>query len=241
MFAIFWKEVSSFLSSLIGYIVMGVFLTAMGLLVWVFPDTSVLNYGYAELSTLFSLSPYVFLFLVPAITMRAFAEERRGGTLELLLTKPLTDWQLVLGKFLACWFLILLTLLPTLIYYISVYRLGNPAGNIDSAEVAGSYLGLLLLGGVFAAIGVFTSSLTDNQIVAFLLGVFVCFLLYVGISAIAGLEFWGGAGFYLSQMGLDVQYSALGRGLIDSRNVIYLLSWIALGLLLTRWRVARRG
>lgn len=241
MFAIFRKEVSSFLSSLIGYIVMGVFLTAMGLLVWVFPDTSVLNYGYAELGTLFSLSPYVFLFLIPAITMRAFAEERRGGTLELLLTKPLTDWQLVLGKFLACWFLILLTLLPTLIYYASVYQLGNPVGNIDSAEVAGSYLGLLLLGGVFAAVGVFTSALTDNQIVAFLLGVFVCFLLFVGISALAGLDLWGRAGYYLGQMGLDMQYNALGRGLIDSRNVIYLLSWIALGLLLTRWRVARRG
>jgi ABC-2 type transport system permease protein len=240
MLAIFRNEVRAFLTSLVGYVVMGVFLTALGLLLWVFPDTSLLNYGYAELTSFFSLAPYVFLFLVPAITMRAFAEERRGGTLELLLTKPLTNWQLVLGKFLACWFLIFLTLLPTLVYYVSVYRLGNPVGNIDSAEVAGSYLGLLLLGGVFAAIGLATSALTDSQIVAFVLGVFACFLLYVGIGAVAGLESLDRVGYYLGQLGLDAQYSALGRGLIDSRNVIYLLSWIVLGLLFTRWRVGRR-
>jgi len=240
MLAIFRNEVRAFLTSLVGYVVMGVFLTAIGLLLWVFPDTSLLNYGYAELGPFFSLAPYVFLFLVPAITMRAFAEERRGGTLELLLTKPLTDWQLVAGKFAACWFLILLTLLPTLVYYVTIYRLGNPAGNVDSAEVAGSYLGLGLLGGAFAAIGVFTSALTDNQIVAFLLGVFACFLGYVGISALAGLESLGGAGYYLGQLGLDVRYASLGRGLVDSRDVVYLLSWIALALWLTRWRIAAR-
>ncbi|MBC7891077.1 MAG: gliding motility-associated ABC transporter permease subunit GldF, partial [Sphingobacteriaceae bacterium] len=219
MLAIFRKEISSFLSSLVGYVVMGVFLSALGLLLWVFPDTSVLNYGYAELGAFFSLSPYVFLFLAPAITMRTFAEERRSGTLELLLTKPLTDWALVLGKFLACWALIFLTLLPTLVYYASVYQLGNPAGNLDSAAVASSYLGLLLLGGVFAAIGLATSALTDSQIVAFLLAVFVCFLLYVGLGALAGLDGLGGAGYWLGQLGLDAQYNALGRGLVDSRNV----------------------
>ncbi len=240
MLAIFRNEVRAFLTSLVGYVVMGVFLTAIGLLLWVFPDTSLLNYGYAELGQFFSLAPYVFLFLVPAITMRAFAEERRGGTLELLLTKPLTDWQLVVGKFLGCWFLILLTLLPTVVYYATIYQLGNPVGNVDSAEVAGSYLGLWLLGGVFAAIGLFTSALTDNQIVAFLLGVFACFLGYVGISALAGLDGLGGFGYVLGQLGLDTQYSALGRGLIDSRNVVYLLSWIALVLWLTRWRVGSR-
>ncbi len=240
MFAIFRNEVRSFLTSLVGYVVMGVFLTALGLLLWVFPDTSLLNYGYAELGQFFNLTPYVFLFLVPAITMRAFAEERRNGTLELLLTKPITDWQLVLGKFLACWFLIFLTLLPTLIYYASIYQLGNPAGNVDSAEVDGSYLGLWLLGGVFAAIGLATSALTDSQVVAFLLGVFACFLAYVGISAVAGLESLGSFGYFVGQLGLDAQYSALGRGLIDSRNVVYLLTWIALGLLLTRWRVGVR-
>ncbi len=240
MLAIFRKEINSFLSSLVGYVVMGVFLSALGLLLWVFPDTSVLNYGYAELGAFFSLSPYVFLFLAPAITMRTFAEERRSGTLELLLTKPLTDWALVLGKFLACWFLIFLTLLPTLVYYASVYQLGNPAGNLDSAAVASSYLGLLLLGGVFAAIGVATSALTDSQIVAFLLAVFVCFLLYVGLGALASLDGLGGAGYWLAQLGLDAQYNALGRGLVDSRNVVYLLSWIAFALVLTRRRISVR-
>lgn len=240
MLAVFRNEVRAFLTSLVGYVVMGVFLTAIGLLLWVFPDTSLLNYGYAELGQFFSLAPYVFLFLVPAITMRAFAEERRGGTLELLLTKPLTDWQLVLGKFGACWFLILLTLLPTVVYYVTIYQLGNPVGNVDSAEVAGSYLGLWLLGGVFAAIGLFTSALTDNQIVAFLLGVFACFLGYVGMSALAGLDGLGRASYYLDQLGLDTRYGSLGRGLVDSRDVVYLLSWIALALWLTRWRVGCR-
>ncbi|SDL85005.1 gliding motility-associated ABC transporter permease subunit GldF [Siphonobacter aquaeclarae] len=241
MFAIFRKEVHSFLSSLVGYVVMAVFLTAMGLLVWLFPDTSVLDAGYADMASFFRLAPYVFLFLVPAITMRLIAEERKSGTLELLLTKPLTEWQVIGGKFLAACFLLLISLLPTLLYYFSVYRLGNPPGNIDSASVQGSYLGLFLLGCVFAAIGVYTSSLTDNQIVAFLLGVFVCFLLYVGFSSIAGLEWWEGAAYWLEWLGLDTQYNALGRGLIDSRNLVYFISLILLALAGTYARLRKRS
>ena len=179
---IFWKEVSSFLNSLIGYLVIAVFLTASGLIFWIFPDTNVLDYGFAEMNTFFSLTPYIFMFLLPAVTMRSIAEERKGGTMELLLTKPLTDWQIVTGKYLAACFLVVLALLPTLLYYVTIYQIGNPQGNVDSAGVFGSYLGLLLLGSVFAAIGLFTSSLTDNQVVAFLIGVFGCFLLYVGIG-----------------------------------------------------------
>lgn len=239
MFALFKKEVNAFLSSLVGYVVLAIFLVTTGLLVWVFPDTSVLDYGYAELGSFFSLAPYVFLFLVPALTMRTFAEERRAGTMELLRTKPLTDWALVGGKYLAVCFLLVLALLPTLVYYGSVYQLGNPIGNVDSAAVAGSYLGLLLLGCAFAAVGVFTSSLTDNQIVAFLLGVFLCFLLYVGIGSVAALDVWGGAQYLVQQLGLDAQYDALGRGLIDSRNVIYFLSLIGLFLFATRLRLQR--
>lgn len=240
MYAIFRKEVHSFLSSLVGYVVMAVFLTAMGLLVWLFPDTSVLEGGYADMASFFRLAPYVFLFLVPAITMRLIAEERKTGTLELLLTKPLTEWQVVGGKFLAACFLLLISLLPTLLHYFSVYRLGNPPGNIDSASVQGSYVGLFLLGCVFAAIGVFTSSLTDNQIVAFLLGVFVCFLLYVGFSSLAGLEWWSGAAYWLEWLGLDTQYNALGRGLIDSRNLVYFISLILLALAGTYARLRKR-
>jgi ABC-2 type transport system permease protein len=143
------KEFSSFLNSLIAYVVIGVFLIGMGLLVWVFPDTSILDYGYADMGTLFSLAPYVFIFLIPAITMRSFAEEKKAGTMELLLTKPLTNWDILLGKFFACFLLVLFSLLPTLIYYVSIHQLGNPPGNIDTPGVIGSYVGLILLGGVF--------------------------------------------------------------------------------------------
>lgn len=240
MIAIFKKEINSFLNSLLGYIVIAVFLIAIGLIVWVFPDTNVFDYGYADMATFFNLTPYVFLFLVPAITMRAFAEEARGGTMELLLTKPLSLWALILGKFLAACALIALALLPTVIYYFSMRSLGNPIGNIDTAAVIGSYLGLFLLGATFAAVGGGASALTDNQVVAFVLGVFVCFLLYIGISSLASLEVWGNARYAIGQLGLDVHYQALGRGLIDSRNVIYISSIMAVALLLTHLRLARR-
>ena len=233
MLAIFRKEVNQFFSSPIAYIIMAVFLTALGLLLWVFPDTSLLEYGYADMGTFFNLAPYLLLFLVPAITMRSIAEEVRSGTLEWLLTKPVSRWGVVGGKFLACWFLIAILLLPTLLYYITLYQLGNPIGNIDSAVVWGSYVGLFLLSGVFVAIGLLTSSLNDNQVVAFVLGVFISFLLYVGLSAVAGLNLLAGLAYYLSYFALDEQYRALGRGLIDSRNLVFLLSLIGFFLYLT--------
>ena len=158
MFQVLSKEFSSFLNSLIAYVVIGVFLMGMGLLMWVFPDTSVLDYGYADMETLFSLGPYVFIFLVPAITMRSFAEEKKGGTMELLFTKPLTDWDIILGKFLASFLLVLFALIPTLIYYYSISALGNPTGNLDTPGIIGSYIGLSMLAGVFCAIGIFASS-----------------------------------------------------------------------------------
>lgn len=233
MVAIFRKEISQFFSSPIAYIIMAVFLTAVGLLLWVFADTSLLEYGYADLGGFFSLTPYVMGFLVPAITMRSLADEVRAGTLEWLLTKPVSRWGVVLGKFLANWLLLALTLLPTLLYYVTLYQLGNPPGNIDSAAVAGSYIGLLMLGSVFVAIGLWTSSLNDNQVVAFVLGVFFCFLLYVGLSALSGLLPDGSVAYYLSYLALDEQYRALGRGLVDSRNVVYLLSLTGFFLFLT--------
>ncbi|SFE09161.1 gliding motility-associated ABC transporter permease subunit GldF [Spirosoma endophyticum] len=237
MLAIFRKEVNQFFSSPIAYIIMGVFLTALGLLLWVFPDTSLLENGYADMGTFFNLTPYVMLFLVPAITMRAIADEVRSGTLEWLLTKPVSRWGVVVGKFLASWLLVALTLLPTLLYYVSLYQLGSPAGNIDSAGVFGSYIGLILLSGVFVSVGLWASSLNDNQVVAFVLGVFFCFLLYAGLSALAGLSILGSVAYYLSSFALDEQYRALGRGVIDSRNVVYLFSLIILFLLLTANRL----
>lgn len=237
MLSIFRKEINQFFSSPIAYIIMAVFLMATGLMLWVFPDTSLLDYGYADMGTFFNLAPYVMLFLVPAITMRSIADEVRSGTLEWLLTKPVSRWAIVGGKFLACWLLVALTLLPTILYYITLYQLGNPVGNIDSAAVFGSYIGLLLLAAVFVAIGLWTSSLNDNQVVAFVLGVFVCFLFYVGLSSLAGLGVLGSLGYYLSYLAFDEQYRALGRGLIDSRNVIYFASLTGFFLFLTTQRL----
>ena len=230
MFAILQKEISTFLNSLIAYIVIGVFLVAIGLFMWVFPDTSVLEYGYADMQALFSMAPWVFLFLIPAITMRTFSEEKRGGTIELLLTKPLTDTQLILGKYLACLILALLALIPTLIYYYSVYNLGNPVGNIDSAAVTGSYLGLVFLVAIFSAIGIFSSAITDNQIVSFVVSVFFCFLIYTGFDYIASINSWGNTSFIISYLGISYHYNALSKGLIDSRDILYFLSVILIML-----------
>ena len=240
MIQILKKEINSFLNSLIAYLVITVFLTGIGLLMWVFPDTSVLNYGYADMSTLFSLTPYVFMFLIPAITMRSFAEEKKGGTLELLFTRPLTDWQIILGKYLAGWFIVILALLPTLIYYFSIYQLGSPVGNIDSAAVTGSYVGLVLLGALFTAIGIFASSLTENQIIAFIIAAFLCFIFFEGFGALSSLAIWGKASDLIAELGILYHYQAMSRGLIDSRNLIYFFSVIALMLFFTHMVLGSR-
>jgi ABC-2 type transport system permease protein len=218
------KEFNSFLNSFTAYVVMSVFLTAIGLLMWVFPETSVLSNGYAHMDTLFSLGPYVFIFLVPAITMRTFAEEKKAGTLEMLLTKPLSDWQIVSGKFLACFALVLLALLPTILYYFAIYKLGNPPGNIDTPGIMGSYVGLALLGGVFCATGTLASSITNNQIIAFILAAFLCFILYTGFDSLAILTHSAQQALFVRQLGIAYHYDALGKGLIDSRDIIYFAS-----------------
>jgi ABC-2 type transport system permease protein len=229
MIRVFAKEFNSFLNSLIAYLVIGVFLTGIGLLLWVFPETSMLDYGFADMSTLFSMAPYVFIFLIPAITMKSFAEEKKLGTMELLLTKPLSDWDIVLGKFTASFALTLVALLPSVIYYFSIYRLGNPVGNIDTAGVIGSYIGLSLLAFVFCAIGILASALTVNQIVSFILAAFLCFILYTGFDSLSTLS--GDAAFTMKQAGILYHYDALSKGLIDSRDVIYFLSVAGLMLL----------
>jgi ABC-2 type transport system permease protein len=234
MIQVLSKEFNSFLNSLIAYVVIGVFLTGIGLLMWVFPETSVLDYGNADLETIFTLGPYVFIFLIPAITMRSFAEETKGGTMELLLTKPLTDWDIILGKFLACFFLFTLSLVPTLIYYFSIYALGNPVGNIDTPGVIGSYIGLVLLGAVFCSIGIFSSSITHNQIVSFITGAFLCYLLFAGFESLSLLNVWSAHSLFIRELGLLYHYDALSKGLIDSRNLVYFGSVIALILLITR-------
>jgi ABC-2 type transport system permease protein len=241
MIRVIAKEFNSFLNSLIAYVVIGVFLTGMGLLMWVFPETSVLEYGYADMDTLFSLGPYVFIFLIPAITMRSFAEEKKSGTMELLLTKPLTDWDIILGKFFACFLLVLFALLPTLIYYYSVWALGNPAGNIDTPGVIGSYIGLALLGGVFCAVGMVASSITSNQIVAFILAAFLCFIVFTGFESISTLNVWSANALVIKQLGILYHYEALSKGLIDSRDVIYFFSVGALMLLVSKTILSARS
>lgn len=234
MWAVFFKEVNLFLNSLIGYAIVIVFLTGIGLMMWVFPNTSVLNYGFAEMETLFMAGPYVFIFLIPAVTMRSFAEEKNTGTLELLLTKPITDFELIFAKFLAGVVLVIIAILPTLIYYVSIYQLGNPVGNIDTAAVIGSYIGFILLGATFTAVGIFASILSANQIVSFVLGMFLCYFLYDGLSGLSALNIWSDGAKLLAKVSLASHYNAMNKGLIDTREIIYFLSLITFFLATTR-------
>lgn len=241
MFTLIRKEIRSFLGSLIGYIVIAVFLTTIGLFTWVFPgDTNVLENGYSNIDTLFYIAPWVYLFLIPAITMRLFAEESRTGTIELLLTKPLTDFQIVFAKYIAGFVLVLFSLLPTLVYFYSVYNLGNPIGNIDVGGTWGSYFGLLFLGGVFVAIGLFASALSNNQIISFIVAVFLCFFCYVGFESISSLDLFGKIDNLIIELGINDHYISMSRGVIDTRDVIYFLGIISLFLLLTKTVVGSR-
>lgn len=231
MLSILKKEIVSYLSSLVAYVTIGVFLLVLGLLLWVFADTSILNYGYAGLDSLFSTAPFLFMFLIPGITMRSLAEERREGTFELLLTRPLTDWQIVLGKYFACLILVLFALVPTLVYYYSVYTLGNPQGNIDTGGVIGSYIGLFLLGAVFCAIGLFASSVSKNQVIAFTIAVFLCFFFYIGFNSLSGLLSL--QSLNLENLGITEHYQSVSRGILDTRDLVYFIITAGLFICLT--------
>lgn len=232
MLSIFKKEVGTFFNGIIGFVVVGVFLLLSGLILWVYPNSNVLDYGFAELTVFFDLCPYIFLFLIPAVTMRMFAEEFRAGTIELLFTKPISIQNIILGKYFASLFIIVLAILPTIIYYFSIYYLGNPVGNIDSASVVGSYFGLIFLAAAYSSIGIFTSAITKNQVVSFILAAVLCYFFYDGIGQIASL-FRGTLEYYISYVGLDFHYASLGKGLIDSRNMLYLFSFSYFFLILT--------
>ena len=241
MRSIFLKEINVFFSSLIGYIVIGVFLVLMGLVMWVFPDYSVLDNNYANLDTLFGIAPMIFMFLIPAVTMRTFAEENQTGTIELLVTRPISDWQIVGGKFLASFVLVVFALLPTVLYYITVYRLGAPPGNLDSGGILGSYIGLLFLAAVFVAIGVFASSLTNNQITAFVLATFLCFFTYLAFGFLSRLPvFFGTSDDIVQSIGIEYHYNSISRGVLDTRDLVYFLSVIAVFLAATVLSLGRR-
>lgn len=234
MLTIYKKEFFAYLNSLVAYITIGVFLVVLSLFLWVFPDTSILEYGYATLESLFNTVPFLFMFLVPAITMRSLAEEKREGTFELLTTRPLTDGQIILGKYFAALTLVLFALLPTLVYYISVYQLGVVTGNIDSGAVIGSYIGLFLLGASFVAIGVFSSALSKNQIIAFTIAVFLCFFAFSGFDSLSQILSFQKFDSLLINLGINEHYQSISRGVLDSRDFIYFLSLIAFFLLITK-------
>jgi len=241
MFVLFKKEISSFLSSLTGYIVITVFLLINGLFLWVFQgDFNILDFGYASIDGLFMIAPFVFLFLIPAITMRLFAEEKRTGTIELILTKPLSEFEIVMAKFLSGLVLVIFSLLPTLVYFFSVYQLGLPKGNIDMGGMWGSYIGLLFLGASFVAIGMFSSTLTDNQIVSFIIAVFLCGFLYVGFDFIYSFELFGNVDLLIKSLGMNDHYISMSRGGLDTRDMIYFLGVISLFILLSKFSIERR-
>lgn len=230
MQSLFLKEIYAFFGSLLGYLVLSLFLIALGLIVWVFPETSVLEYGYADLEALFTYTPYVFTFLVPALSMRAIADERKTGTWELLRTSPLSLVKIILAKYLALLCMVLVALLPTLLYFYSIVQLGNPVGNLDQAGFFGSWIGMIMIGAVFAAVGLFASSLTSQQVVAFVMGVFLCFVLYFGFSALADMQL-GNISYWASDLSLSVHYINLSRGVVDSSDIFFLLGmiWLFLG------------
>ncbi len=234
MIAILNKELIHFFGSLTGSMTIAVFLLITGLFMWVLPDFSILEGAYASLDQLFSIAPVIFIFLVPAITMRTFSDERQTGNFEMLRTKPVTAAGIVFGKYLATLILIGIALIPTLIYYFSVYMLGSPKGNIDSGQILGSYLGLIALASAFAALGIFASALTKNQIVAFLAGCFLCFFFYWTFYYISKLPvFFGKTDDLIQRLGIDYHYISMSRGVLDTRDVLYFIAFGGITLILT--------
>jgi len=241
MYTLLRKEIASFFSSLIGYIVIAIFLLGTGLFLWVFEsDLNILTSGYAGIDGLFLIAPWIFLFLAPAISMRFFADESKTGTIELLLTFPISDRAIVLSKFLAGILLIAISLLPTILYYISVYALGSPPGNIDTAATIGAFIGLFLLAGVYIAVGTFISSITDNQIIAFILSAALGFIFFLGFDFIAEIFPEGSQRGIIMSTGIREHYDSISRGVIDTRDIIYFISVISLFLYFTIISVGKK-
>lgn len=234
MGSIYIKEIRSFLSSLIAYIVIIVFLLAIGLFMWIYPDTNVIDFGYANMDTLFSMAPWVLIFLISAVTMRSFSEEKRTGTIELLTTQSVTDNQIILGKYLAGLTLVIFAIVPTAVYYYTIHRLGAPVGNLDSGAIMGSYLGLVLLSACYVSIGLFASSITDSQIVSFILSMFLCFLFYSAFEQLSQFNVSGRLAYWIEWLGIDYHYRSISRGVVDTRDVAYFLSFALFFLGITK-------
>lgn len=237
MLAILKKEINSFFASPIGYLVIAIFLLLNGLFLWLFKgEFNILDYGFADLSSFFLLAPWILIFLIPAVTMRSFSDEKKQGTLELLLTKPISHLQIVLGKYFGALLLILLALIPTLIYVYTVNQLGKPYGNLDIGSTLGSYFGLLFLVAAYTAIGTFSSTLSENQIVAFIIAVFLCFLFYIGFEGLADY-----VGTFADQLGMASHYKSMSRGVLDTRDILYFISLTAFFIFLTVKRINTEG
>ena len=242
MRAIFKREVQTFFSSPVGYMVVGLFLVLNGLFLWVFKGAfNIFDYGFADLDPFFSLVPWVFLFLVPAITMRSFSEEKKLGTLELLLIKPVSLWELVTGKFLGAFTLVLIALLPTLLYVFCISRLGTTPGNLDMGVVSGSYFSTLFLVSCYTAIGLYASTFSDNQIIAFLSAVVLCFVLYYGFEGLGELFSNGALALGIRQFGLKVHFENISKGILDTRDLIYCISLTVFFLFMTVQRLKHRA
>lgn len=241
MFALYKKEIAAFLNTLIGYVVIFVFLLTTGLFLWVLPtEYNIPDFGYASLDSFFMLAPFVFLFLIPAISMRLFAEEKKTGTIELLFTRPLSDWQIIGAKYFAGISLVIIALIPSLVYVFTVYWFSFPLGNFDLGIVWGSYIGLLFLASAFVAIGLFSSAITDNQIIAFVIGITLSTFAYIGFDTIYSLDLFGNFDLFVQSLGIQAHYSSIRRGVIDVRDLIYFISLTGLFLLFTHTLLSRR-
>ena len=234
MWVIFKKEIRSFLGSFIAYIVIGVFLLLTGLFLWMIKGNNIFDLGVASLQVMFEIAPFILIFLVSAITMRSISEEKRLGTLEILTTKPIHDVQIIVGKFLASVTLILIAIIPTLFYYYAIYHLASPVGNIDTGATMGSYIGLILLAACYASVGMFSSSLTDNQIVALITSMLLNFFFFGVLGMLGDISWLSNIGKSLEWFGLDFHYDSISRGVIDTRDVIYFFGFIFVFLGLTK-------
>ncbi len=235
MIALFKKEINQFFSTIIGLLTIIIFLLVNALMMWVFSgDFNILDYGYANMYTFFTLAPILFLIFIPAICMRLFSEEYRAGTIEVLLTKPISIWNIVVSKYLAANILVLLAILPTMIYFASIYFLGETVGNLDVGGILGSYLGLFMLASAFIAIGVFTSTISNNQVVAFLIAIVLNAIVYYGFDILSEVPFLQQWDLLISKLGISAHYAVISNGVIDSRNLLYFMSLCLLFLMLSK-------
>ena len=239
MIALLKKEINLFFSSPIGYLVIAVFLLINGLILFLFSgDFNILDNGLANLNGFFLLAPWVFIFLIPAITMRSFSDEMKQGTLELLLTKPISPFKIVMGKFLGALTLVFIAIVPTLLYVFTLYQLGRPYGNLDMGSIFGSYFGLTFLIMAYTAIGVFTSSLSNNQIVAFISAVFISLLMYYGFEGLSRISLFSNW-FEIERIGMANHFKSMSRGIVDTRDLVYFLSLTGLFVILTKFNIVK--